>query len=241
MEDIIDIHSHILPGIDDGAASAQEALRMLREAGKQGIREVVATPHYSRHFQNNRPQQILDLCTELQEAAGRHRLNVRIHPGQEIMYSENIPRMLAEGELLTMAGSRYVLVEFYPGTAYMEITRAVRMLVMEGFSPIIAHVERCHAVRDTERIEELTKQGALMQMNFTSVCGSWMDSSVRWCRKLLKEEYIHFMGTDMHNMSARRPETAEAVSWIRKRLDPGYMREILRDNAAKVIGNEKII
>lgn len=240
VEDIIDIHSHILPGIDDGASSTEAALHMLREARRQGIREVIATPHYSRRFQNNCPERIRELCGELQKMSREKRLEIRIHSGQEILYSEDVPGMIAQGELLTMADSHYVLIEFYPGASYLEILRAVRTLVMEGFSPILAHVERYRALRDEERLEELTGQGAYMQMNFSSVSGSWMNETVRWCRKMLREQYIHFMGTDMHNTTSRKPETEETVRWMQKKLGQRYIRDLLRGNAGKVIRDEKI-
>lgn len=240
VEDIIDIHSHILPGIDDGASSTEAALHMLREARRQGIREVIATPHYSRRFQNNCPERIRELCGTLQKMSRENRMEIRIHSGQEILYSGDVPGMVAQGELLTMADSHYVLIEFYPGISYLEILRAVRTLVLEGFSPVLAHVERYRALRDEERLEELTGQGAYMQMNFSSVSGNWMNETVRWCRKMLREQYIHFMGTDMHDVTLRKPETEAAVRWMRKKLDQRYMRNLLRGNAEKIIRDEKI-
>ncbi len=240
VEDIIDIHSHILPGIDDGASSPEAALHMLREARRQGIREVIATPHYSRRFPNNCPGQIREQCRALQALARESRIDIQIHPGQEILYTEDIPEKIAKGELLTLADSHYVLVEFYPGISYMEILRAVQMMVMEGFSPVLAHVERYRVLRTEEKLEELCDRGAFLQMNFDAVGGSWLDEKVRWCRKLLKEHYIHFMGTDMHNTASRRPETGEAVDWMKRKLDAGYVRDILRRNAEMLVNNEKI-
>ena len=112
---IIDTHSHILPGLDDGASDMQESIRMLRQAGQQGIRGVIATPHYSGRFPNICPDRIRRLCREVQaQARARLKTEIQIWPGQEIMYSEDALSLLEEEKLLTIAGTRYVMVEFLP-------------------------------------------------------------------------------------------------------------------------------
>lgn len=239
MTGILDIHSHILPGLDDGAASEEEALKMLREARRQGIREIIATPHFGRTFPNNCPEKIRDMCRDLQEKAEQKKIGINIYPGQEIMYSEEVPEMISRGELLTLADSRFVLVEFHFGVAYSEVLRAVRMLMMEGYSPILAHIERYKDLRRAERIEELIAQGAYIQVNFSSAGGKWYSETTRWCRTLLSSELVHFMGTDMHNMTSRKPATEEAVRWMEKKLDAAYVKRLLRGNAKRLIKNEK--
>lgn len=236
---VLDIHSHVLPGLDDGAASEEEALKMLREARRQGIREVIATPHFGRPFPNNCPDRIRNMCADLQEKAEQKKIRIKIYPGQEIMYSEEIPGMLSRGELLTLADSRFVLVEFHFGVAYSEVLRAVRMLMIEGYSPVLAHVERYKDLRREDRIEELLAQGAYLQINFSSAGGKWYSETTRWSRTLLSREHVHFMGTDMHNMTSRKPVTEEAVRWMEKKLDSAYMKRLLRGNAKRMIMNEK--
>ena len=113
MAKIIDTHSHILPGIDDGAGSWKEALCMLKTAQAQGIRRVIATPHWGGPFGYTDPVQIRELCFTLQEKARRHNISVKIYQGQEVMYTEEAADRIANGEILTLADSRYVLAEFY--------------------------------------------------------------------------------------------------------------------------------
>ena len=117
MTRIVDMHSHILPGLDDGAADIKESLQMLQQAWRQGITEVVATPHYSYRYQNICPDRIRSLCGEVQQYAQK-KLHIDIHiiPGQEILYSEESVKLLDEGKLLSIGGGRHVLVVCFSHT-----------------------------------------------------------------------------------------------------------------------------
>src|SRR5699024_1106139 len=135
-----------------------------------------------------------------------------------------------------MAGSRYVLVEFMPDVPYSQILRAVTELVFAGYIPVLAHTERYRALREPGRVEELTEMGAYMQMNYRRIGGKWYEETVRWCRKVLKEEKVHFLATDMHDLKYRYPATADAEMWMYKHLDRQYMRKICFKNAEKILG-----
>lgn len=240
MTGIIDIHSHILPGLDDGAADMQESIRMLRQAGQQGVRGVAATPHYSGRFPNICPDRIRTLCREVQDQARAELKNeIHIWPGQEIMYSENALSLLEKRELLTIADTRYVLVEFLPAAPYSYIFNAVRELTFAGYRPILAHAERYQALREDGRLEELKKHGSRIQLNFRPVGGKWYQETPRWCRKILKDGLADFLGTDMHNTGGRRAETEKAVKWMKKELSNSYIEAVLRKNAQELLrGNE---
>ena len=152
----IDMHCHILPGIDDGSANPKETLAMLRMALNQDFVGMIVTPHGSvRNASVERVQEIRTLCKKFRIQAYQ-RLGVRlpVFPGQEIMYSVDTRQLLKEGKLLTLADSRYVLLEFLPGTAYSKIFSAVRQMQMAGYVPILAHVERYHVLREEGRLEE---------------------------------------------------------------------------------------
>ena len=125
---MIDVHSHILPGVDDGSASMKESLQMLSIARRQGITDVFATSHYSRAFPNKNPEKLRQLRDELMRRANRpvkgpdgkvkHRQPIQIWTGQEIFYSNSVIRLLEEDKLLTLADSNYVLIEFMPAVPY---------------------------------------------------------------------------------------------------------------------------
>lgn len=238
---VIDMHCHILPGLDDGSKSEQESVQMLKLAKKQGIRGLIATPHYSPSYRKSTPGQIGELCKKMEEKAQKLvDPGFRIYPGQEIFYSEDVPEKLEKKEILTMAGSQYVLTEFLPGTPYSAIERAVRELTHAQYTPILAHVERYQALREGDRVEELAEFGACMQMNYRPIGGKWYSETTRWCRSVLKEGLIDFLGTDMHNTGTRQPETAKAMVWMEKHLDKGYIQNITYKNVGKILKNEKL-
>lgn len=241
MTGIIDIHSHILPGLDDGSSDMRESIHMLRLAAKQGITQVVATPHYSHGFRNIRPDEIRKLCRDVRETALRElKTDILIWPGQEIMYDGDVLNLLAKGSILTIADSRYVLTEFLPSAPYSYIYRAVRELLLEGYIPIIAHAERYMYLREKGRVDEIRGQGACIQVNFRRVGGKWYDSTTRWCREMLHSRKIDFLGTDMHNMKERRPETGAALEWMRKHLGRNYLSKILYRNQQRVLEDKKL-
>lgn len=171
---MIDIHSHILPGVDDGASSMKESLHMLSMARRQGITDVFATSHYSKAFPNRDPEKLRRLRDELMSRANRPvqglegkvkcKRPIRIWTGQEIFYSNSVIRLLEEGKLLTLADSNYVLVEFMPSVPYSEICTAVRNLSRAGYTPVVAHAERYRCLRKGKRVEELIDLEALIQM-----------------------------------------------------------------------------
>lgn len=232
----IDIHCHVLPKLDDGSASLQESIKMLKQAYRQGIQAVVATPHYSHQFMEESPGTIINLCKRLElKARTEVSPDFRIYPGQEIYYSQETSEKLRRNQLLTMGESTYILIEFMPNVPYSLVYRAVRELTEKGYCPILAHIERYGVLREKGRVEELIKAGAYMQMNYRRIGGEWYDETTRWCRKMLKSERIHFLATDMHNTKNRYPQTQEAEAWMLKHLGRAYIEKITWKNAEKIL------
>ena len=242
MVGMIDIHSHILPGLDDGSKSFEESLEMLRMAYGQGVRKVIATPHLSPLFRRYGKSDALRLFSELVKRTKETEEfeDLTLYLGQEIFWCEDTWRAMQEGGILTMAGSAYVLIEFHPEEALYEITRAVRETVTLGYIPLIAHVERFSALRDMSRIKEIRGLGGRIQMNLGSISGKLLDRRVAYCRKLLKKRLVDVLGTDMHNTEERRPRCEKAVEWILKHLDPGYAGALLKDNGERILGDSRI-
>ena len=241
--DKTEIHSHILPGMDDGSANLEESLEMLRMAASQGFRNFIATPHYSPLYRNLCPDRIREQCAWLEgKAKASVQEEIRIYPGQELFYEDGLEEKLDEGKLLTLADSSYVLIEFAPRTPYPEMYRALQRLRLAGYYPVLAHAERYGAVLERgESLEELTEAGVLIQINYASLEKSWTDRNLRWCRKQLKDGRVHFLGTDMHNMSSRPPQTEKACAWMERRLEKEKLEVLCYGNAEKLLKNESIL
>ena len=223
---VVDIHTHVLPGIDDGAEKMALSYRMLRRSYKQGVRKVIATPHYVAYHWRTKPQQIQELMEKLAARVQKAMPDLELYRGQEIQYFEGMVEMLREGKLLTLAGSRYV--------------------TMAGYLPVLAHIERYQCLREKGRLEELMKEGAYLQMNYgslTKLSHFWkirerLDR--RWCRRTLLAGYISFLGTDMHGNRHRVPNSAKAIAWIRKKGGSELARQLSIENPEKIILDEKL-
>lgn len=232
MEGTIDIHAHILPGVDDGAEDWDETRWMLRCAYEHGIRAIIATPHYSPGQDVGR---LRTLAWKANEEAGKISSDFHVYLGQEILYFDSMVERLKEGHALTMAGSRFVLVEFRPDQPYKKLYQAVRSLLLAGYYPIIAHVERYKALRNEKLIEELADMGCRLQMNYRSLNGSVIDRDTRWCRKQVRNDRINFLGTDAHHRDYRTPKIGKSLKWLKRHIAKQLFEKMTRGNALRIL------
>lgn len=237
----VDIHSHILPGIDDGAQTVEEANKMLEIAYQEGIRTIIATPHYAVDATNWSKEQTEEVFQKMKKQIKEKYPDLTIALGNEIFYSDGVVEALKKGQLYTMAESKYVLVEFLPRVTYKAIYQAIRELVMARFRPIIAHVERYEClIKNRDGLDELIELGAYLQMNSKSLLGGIFDERTRWCKTLVKEGYITFIGTDTHNTETRKPLMEQAAKWVEKKCGTEGMEELFGNNARKILAHEYI-
>lgn len=232
--EFIDIHNHILPGIDDGAQDMEISLQMLRIAEKEGINRIILTPHFKPGHRNASPERVRELMEVLQE-----RTAIMLYAGNEVFYQRDAVELLDAGEIGTLAGSRYVLAEFLPGEGYEEIRNAAYGLLSGGYLPIIAHAERCQSlVKDRERIGELTRLGAYIQVNTGSIMGRYGLEAKSYTRKLLKRQMVHFVATDAHDTGRRAPAMKECAEYLAKRYGEAYTKRLLIRNPQAVLKDD---
>ncbi|MCD8082709.1 MAG: protein tyrosine phosphatase [Clostridiales bacterium] len=232
MRRIIDIHAHVLPGVDDGSRSLEESCQLLERAAEQGVVAVVATPHYSRH---RGVDGYSELAGELRRRIRERLPDFEIYLGQETFYHDDLAGCLREGRALSMAGSRYVLVEFDPSVSYQTLYGGTRRLQLAGYVPILAHYERYVCLRREVNLSDLARSGCRLQMNFESLSGSLFDRDVRWCRRQFKEQRIDFMGTDMHRLDFRPPRIRDSLEWMQRNSDDAYLERLVYGNAARIL------
>lgn len=236
MKSYIDIHSHILPGLDDGAKNFEMSLCMLHQAAEEHISDIILTPHY-KPMRNNLPSDtVKEILRELEERKKAAGIAVRLHLGSEIYYSSEVIAALREERAFTMAGSSYVLVEFSPREDYAYIRNAAYNLLSEGYSPILAHVERyANLMAKKARVEELYNMGCCLQINASSITGGSGWAGKQDARWLLKREYVHFVGTDSHDDRKRPPGLREAAAYVFKKYGEKYGAEIFAQNASTLL------
>ena len=237
----VDLHNHTLFGVDDGAVDLPKALEMLNLSIHEGIEEIVLTPHYRDPAHSASKQKILDRIQELENAITHEAIPIRIYPGHEIMYTSESVELLQKGEILTLAGSRYVLIEFMPYAEYRTIKNGLYAFLTEGYVPILAHVERYEClVREPSLAEELYQMGILLQVNSRAVLGENGRIQKKFIKGLLKQQNIHFVATDAHSTGSRSPLIKKCATKLYRHFSQDYVNRILYENQKKVISNSTI-
>lgn len=236
MKPYIDIHSHILPGVDDGAKNFEMSLRMLRQAEQDHISNVILTPHYKPMRHNLPPETMMEVYNELERKKEEAGIQIGLHLGNEIYYSSEIISALESGRAFTMADSSYVLAEFSPKEDYGYIRDAAYSLLAEGYAPILAHIERYGCLMEKKvRVEELYDMGCYLQVNASSIIGENGMESKRNVKWLLKREYVHFAASDCHDDKRRMPELSQAAAYVSRKFGETYCDRIFRDNAESLL------
>lgn len=233
---MIDMHCHVLPGVDDGSSNADETRELLQMAWNQGVKTIIATPHFSHHTDIGKLKERLQLTKEI---AKKIDPSYEIYLGQEILYFEEIVDWLDRKKALTLAASRYVLVEFQPGDKFIKLQRAVRELVIAGYLPVIAHVERYQCLREAGRTSELIENGAYLQVNSSTVCGGFFDRDARWCRNEIAKGRIHFVASDMHDPKHRPPYMSGAYQKLKK-YGPALQRQLMGLNQRYILKDKTL-
>lgn len=234
---MIDVHSHILPGVDDGAADMDETIAMLEYAIRDGITTFIATPHYHlgrKVADYNRIDKVYhDVISEVKE----RKLPIQIFLGNEIFCSDTAIEDISAKKVHTMHNSRYILLEFHPGHSYREIRHGIRYAIEEGYIPILAHAERYQVLLDDYRqVKELIDMGCYIQLNAGDIMGNDGWRVKHFCKKLLKAEYVHFIATDAHRKEGRRvPQLSKCAAYIARKYGDDYAQMIFEDNPQKIL------
>jgi len=238
MEYFVDMHNHIVPGVDDGSQSLEESLALLDMEYKEGARKIICTPHYIRGRNSYSYGELDARFSELQAAAKEKYPELQLYLGNEVLYEAGIADDLRAGMIHTMAGTKYVLIEFNIRIPYNELYKGMQEVTATRKRIIIAHVERYHCLEGRmDRMQELAEMGLLFQMNTEAVEGSLFDESTRWRRKLLRSGIISFLSTDCHDTENRTPDWSDAVKWIRKKCGDNAVSRLCRENAEVVLEN----
>lgn len=232
----LDFHSHILPGVDDGAKTPEMTKEMLRLAYQQGIRTMMATPHNYPGSKNKSPEELQEKFAQVQKWAKEIGEDFTVLLGNEIFYRKSICDDLEKKDVFTMGQTDYVLVEFSPYEKYSVIYAGLKELVETGYYPVVAHMERVESLlMYPERINELIRLGCYMQVNCESLFGGFFDSVTNKLWKYMKNRQIHFLGSDCHNMKDRKPVMRDCVNRLYKKLPREIADWLVYENHQKFL------
>lgn len=241
MKGFIDLHSHILPGLDDGARDVEESKAMLIQAWEEGIREIIVTPHFFASKKSAPKERILESISVLEEAMTELGFFIKLYPGNELYYRSEAEELVEQGMVNTMAGSHYVLVEFDPMTEYSYLRNGILKLVSYGYTPILAHTERYECLfKNKEKLKRVKEHGALIQVNSATLTKGMFDEMGKRGRYLMKKELLDFISSDSHSMGKRSPKLKEAAQVLVKKLGEKKAEKILFANPRAVIEDRSI-
>lgn len=234
---MIDLHSHILPELDDGARSLQESLSMARMAVDSGITAMVATPHCA----HGRAAEVMESWQLLTEALRESGIPLKVLPGMEIFGTWDTLRLLEEGQLLTLAGTRYPLVEFSFRSDGEEETRILHALCQAGYRPIVAHPERYEYVWRSPRLaNRWYRMGCGLQVNRGSLLGRFGRHAQQMAFELVDRGLAAAVATDAHSPRIRTPWMRDVRELLSGEISPQCARALLLENPRRILKNEQL-
>lgn len=233
---MIDIHSHVLPGIDDGTKTATESLEILQGLEEQGITDLICTPHYINETSQVSPKaQNEKLLENLQERAIEKGLSIKLHIGNEIYINRDIEKLLRYKKISPLANSKYLLIELPMSGEFEQYDDILLSLIQKGWKVILAHPERYHSFqKHYEKITELYQQGVLLQCNLGSFIGQYGKNAKKTAHRIAKDKMIFCLGSDIHH-ARNYNEIAKAQKKIQKYYEFYEFDAILVQNPHKIV------
>lgn len=236
---MIDIHSHIIPGIDDGSKNMEMTLEMLKNAEREGTKEIVATPHYLLEYGESKIEEVKVLVKELNSIITKEGINIKVYSGQEVYFTENILKDYLDGNIGTLNDSRYMLIEFNMNRFEENIFDIIYELQVRGITPIIAHPERYRSIiKNPVEINRFIDEGYLFQLDSGSLTGNFGKEVKKTAEILLANGIYNFIGSDAHNIKSRNTGISEAIGLANNKKNG--IEKVFEESSRKMLNNEKV-
>ncbi len=239
---MIDIHTHILNGVDDGSKSMEETIAILKEAVKAGVTDIILTPHYvpdGNYVENVKANQ--KRIEEVIRETIKQNIDIRLYQGNEIYVTSHIEDLIYEGEAITLNKTRYVLFELPMTHNISYLHDVVYRLLGEGFIPIIAHPERYTFFQnDQSKMIDLIEKGVVFQANLGSILGMYGKEAKKALIAMLKTNKIHFLASDVHRAGTIYPKMKEIQEELKKYISEDKLQELTQIHPNLVLQNAEI-
>lgn len=232
---MIDIHHHLLPGLDDGSPDLETSIEMARMAAADGITHIVCTPHASNRY-TFEPELVAEKLEELRSAVRAEDISITLGQACDFHLSfENVEDALASPKRYTVNGSNYLLVELPDHGFPPNLDETFYNLRLSGMTPILTHPERNPVLqKDMMRLTEWMRGGLLLQVTTSSITGRMGKTAEKMAHKLLSNKWVHFVATDAHNLTSRPPRMREACDVVSSRYSPEYAKRLCYENPLAV-------
>jgi protein-tyrosine phosphatase len=241
---MIDIHCHIIPGVDDGSSDPRESLRMGEAAAACGVTDIIVTPHCNipglyGNYMGPAYDRAMGALRAFFSAQG---VELKLHRGMEVFGTDNIGDLIDQDDVITLASSRYMLVEFAFDDDMWRVRDVIRDIQRRGITPIIAHPERYYAVNDDIQFAlDWAEMGCLLQLNRTSLLGLDTREAADTSRRLLFLGAAHFVASDAHGTFTRSTELIDAYDYVRERISREAADILMEENPRRIIENRPML
>ena len=235
---MVDIHCHILPGVDDGARSWEVSLAMCEVAARDGIRHIVATPHANSEFRYDRAA-LSELVQELRSRCGDE---LTFSLGCDFHLSfENFEDVQRVPERYCIEGTRYLLVEFSDFSIAPNTTQVLMQLLQMGITPILTHPERNPILqKELHRVLEWADRGCVVQVTANALTDRWGDRAKKAAEFLFEHEAVHVLASDAHSVRNRPPVLSEARAYVTKHHSAELAEVLVQANPAAIVAGQPL-
>ncbi len=236
MPEYFDMHCHLLFGVDDGPEGIDQSLALLRQEYDDGVRTIYLTPHYRKNMFECPMDTVKAHFEQLQARAAQELPDLRLRLGSEIHVHMDIVEQLKNGSCLTMGDTDFVLLEFSESAEKKFIFERCHAVMNKGYLPIIAHAERCVAIRkDLEQLQRLVDMGVYVQMDAGSIIGEDGFFIKQFCKKAMRQDLLHFVGSDAHDAKDRKVNIGKCAAVIEKLMGTDYRDQIMLVNPMEIV------
>ena len=240
---VIDVHCHVLPGLDDGAADAEAALALARMAAADGTRRMLATPHHLNGLFSNPPAQIRIAVQDFQSRLDAEKIRLKIHAGAEVHLVPDLVAHLERDEVMTLGDHRkYLMIEFPPFMMPPNTKQILFEIRRLGLGVVLAHPERIEPFSvKPELLDELIDAGALVQLTAGSILGQFGKPVRKLSERLLDERRVHFIASDAHNTDGRTPVLSVARKAVVRHIGENGAQILFETNPLALVEGREIL
>lgn len=238
---MIDLHSHIIPKIDDGSGSIEETFNILKEAVNSGFTDIISTSHYIENHYEADVAERKAWINALQMNLNEKKIPIKLYNGTEAYVSLELDNLIKSNKIATLNNSRYILFELPMNSELKYLNEVICKLLDLKLVPIIAHPERyIYVQQDPNILIELINKGVMFQSNYGSIVGIYGKKAKLTVEKLLKANMIHFLGTDTHKQNTIYPIINEILLKLEKIVGEEKLKQLTETNPRLVIENKRI-
>lgn len=242
---MVDLHTHILPSVDDGAKSIDEALKMVKLALQNGTHNIVVTPHYMTLDDRSSGLSKNELCSRFESfknTVAKHYPEVNLFFGAEVFCSHNIERLIDNNSLITLNNTKYVLIEVDFDETLNNMLQAVKALTTNGYIPILAHPERYSAMSiEPWCIEPFLELGVRFQINASSLLGKHGKYCQNLAMDFIGNRITSAVSSDCHDLLFRTPDLSEAHMLVSSHFSPAFAEELFYNNPLAIINGQEYL